>query len=116
VIAFLTGCSPDLRSDNRDRTLAEALALVERPIGYRDGRVDRDISMGGEENRRHRLLTHPLAADIHYRRETSGGTDHFDEHRKRRIADQILFVPGPLDGNGIADRTTAPSSEEPKVC
>src|SRR6516164_1655628 len=29
-------------------------------------------------------------ADIHYRRETS---DHFDEHRKRRIADQILFVP-----------------------
>jgi hypothetical protein len=72
--------------------------------------------MGGEENRRHRLLTHPLAADIHYRRETSGGTDHFDEHRKRRIADQILFVPGPLDGNGIADRTTAPSSEEPKVC
>jgi hypothetical protein len=66
---------------------------LERPIGYRDGRVDRDIRMGGEENRRHRLLTLPLAADIHYRRETSGGTDHFDEHRKRRIADQILFVP-----------------------
>jgi hypothetical protein len=22
--------------------------------------------------------------------ETSGGIDHFDEHRKRRIADQIL--------------------------
>jgi transposase-like protein len=46
LIAFLTGCSPELRSGNRDRTLAEALALVERPIGYRDGRVDRDIRMG----------------------------------------------------------------------
>jgi len=49
--------------------------------------------MGGEENRRHRPLTLPLAADIPYRREPSGGTDYFDEHRKRRIADQILFVP-----------------------
>jgi hypothetical protein len=31
----------------------------------------------------------------------SGGTDRFDERRKRRIADQILFVPRPLDGKGM---------------
>ena len=38
---------------------------------------------------------------FHYRRETSGEADHFDEHSKRRIADHSLFVQGPLDGKEI---------------
>src|SRR6516165_960012 len=37
----------------------------------------------------------------------SGGTDRFDERRKRRIADQILFVPtGRSTAKGSCDRTT----------
>jgi hypothetical protein len=38
---------------------------------------------------------------FHYRPETSGEADHFDEHRQRRIANQSLFVPGALDGKEI---------------
>jgi hypothetical protein len=46
----------------------------------------------------------------------SGGTDRFDERRKRRIADQILFVPRAAQrqrDHAIEQR--APSLEEPKV-
>jgi hypothetical protein len=47
----------------------------------------------------------------------SGGTDHFDEHRKRRIADQILFVPrAARRQREHAIEQRVPSSEEPKVC
>ena len=46
-------------------------------------------------------LNLPLAADIQYRRETSGGTNHFDEHRKRRMPIRSFSSHGPLDGNGI---------------
>ena len=57
-----------------------------------------------------------FAADIHHRRETSGGTDHFDEHRKR-IADQILFVPrAARRQRDRAIEQQAPSLEEPQVC
>jgi len=57
--------------------------------------------MGGEENRRHRLLTLPFAADIRYRRKTSGGTDHFDEHRSGGLPTRSFSSHGPLDGNVI---------------
>jgi hypothetical protein len=44
------------------RVHARSAALVERPIGYRDARIDRDIRMGDEENPRHRSLPLPLVA------------------------------------------------------
>ena len=47
----------------------------------------------------------------------SGGTDRFDERRKRRIADQILFVPlAARRQRDHAIEQRAPSLEEPKVC
>ena len=39
-----------------DYVHAGSAALVERPIGNRDTRIDRDIRMGDEENRGHRTL------------------------------------------------------------
>ena len=43
---------------------------------------------------RNKWTTSPLVAAMAAAIQTpSGGTDRFDEHRKRRIADQILFVP-----------------------
>src|SRR6516164_9392585 len=75
-----------------------------------------------------------LPQRFHYRRETSGEADHFDEHWKRRIADQSLFVQGPSVTQRSRDRTTgivlrgaesllthrwrdgASAAQEPMVC
>jgi glutathione S-transferase len=67
---------------------------------------------------RNKWTTSPLVAAMAAAiRTPSGGTDRFDERRKRRIADQILFVP--RAGRRQRDRAIeqrAPSLEEPKVC
>jgi len=46
----------------------------------------------------------------------SGGTDRFDERRKRRIADQILFVPRAARRQRDHAIEQRASLEEPKVC
>jgi hypothetical protein len=102
---------------------ARSAALVERPIGYRDVRVDRDIGMGDEENRRHRLLTllrpdrRPiLTADI-----PSSSPDFRRGRPLRRTSEAVdcrsePFRPrGPRWQRNHAIEQRASSSEEPEV-
>src|SRR6516164_9349141 len=67
---------------------------------------------------RNKWTTSPLVAAMAAAIQTpSGGTDRFDERRKRRIADQILFVPlAARRQRDHAIEQRAPSLEAPKVC
>src|SRR6516162_3653435 len=66
---------------------------------------------------RNKWTTSPLVAAMAAAIQTpSGGTDRFDEHRKRRIADQIPFVPrAARRQRDHAIEQRAPSLEEPLI-
>jgi len=66
---------------------------------------------------RNKWTTSPLVAAMAAAIETpSGGADRFDERRKQRIADQILFVPRAARRQRDHAIEQRASLEEPKVC